>query len=209
MTPTPRPRWSEVVRSIQSVPPFVAGRRSLEQVATPAEAAAAMLRAAWERDDLAGRSVVDLGAGTGRLAIGAALLGAGPVVAVEVDPAAAELGRAASDRAGVEVRWEVREVFGWRTAVDTVLMNPPFGAQRRGADRPFWESAFAVARRAVYAFGLAASRSFIAGRAVARGAHVETTQPVPWELPRVFPHHRRDRVPLAVDLWVIRRKGSP
>jgi putative methylase len=206
---SPPRRWSELVRTLESVPAFATGRPELEQVATPAAAAATLLRAANDRGDLVGRSVVDLGAGTGRLAIGAAVLGARSVTAVEVDPDAAAVGRAAAAALDVEVTWEVRDVTGWSAPADTIVMNPPFGAQRRGADRPFWDAAFASARRSVYAFAAAPSRTFIARRAVERGAYVDATQAVPWELPRTFPHHRRDRVEIAVDLWVIRTVGDP
>jgi putative methylase len=201
-------RHSDLVRALALIPEFSAGLPELEQVATPAEAAAALLEAALANGDLEGRDVVDLGAGTGRLAIGAALLGAASVTAVEVDPGPADVGRRAAGDRAVRVAWEVRDVDGFATPADTVVMNPPFGAQRRHADRPFWTAAFASARRAVYAFALEESRTFIAQRAVERTAHVETTRPVRWELPRVFPHHRRDRMALAVDLWVIRTHGD-
>ncbi len=197
------------MRLLEAVPDFVAGRAPLEQVATPAEAAAEMLEAALAAGDLVGRSVADLGCGTGRLAIGASWLGAGRVFGYEIDPSALRVARAASEAVGVSVEWRSGDVRDWDVAVDTVVMNPPFGAQTRGADRPFLDRAFASAGHAVYAFELAASRSFIARRAVARGAYVEATRPVPWELPRVFPHHRRARMPIAVDLWVIRTDRSP
>ncbi len=197
-------RRSELVRRLAKVPPFPRPRADLEQVATSAEAAATLLASADRWDGLAGRSVLDLGCGTGRLAIGAALLGAGPVVGVEVDPGAVDVARAAARDAEVEVEFEVRDLGAVEREADLVLMNPPFGAQKRHADRPFWDAAFASARRGVYAFALADSRSFIARRAVARHAHVLEVVPVPWELGRIFPHHTRRRVALDVDLWALR-----
>ena len=101
------------------------------------------------------------------------------------------------------VEWVRADVQDWSRVADCVVMNPPFGAQRRHADRPFWERALALARRAVYAFALADSRSFIAGQAVARGARIEETRPVAWRLPRTFAHHRARSVALPVDLWVL------
>jgi putative methylase len=206
----PRPlRRAELVRRLERVPAFAEGKADLEQVATPAEAAAELLGSALAGDDLVGRTVADLGCGTGRLAIGAALLGARSVTGVELDPKPLEVARAAAQAAGVAIEWQHVDVRDWRGRFDTVVMNPPFGAQRKGADRPFLECAFESAGRAVYAFELAASRSFIARRAVERGAYVEATREVPWELPRVFPHHRHARVPIAVDLWVIRTDQKP
>jgi putative methylase len=201
-------RRTELVRLLERVPTFADPRAELEQVATPAEAAATLLGAAERWDGLSGRSVLDLGCGTGRLAIGAALLGAAPVLGVDADPAAIAAARQAARVAGVEVTFEAGEVASDRASADLVVMNPPFGAQRRHADRPFWDAALALARRSVYAFSLAASRTFIARRAVARGARVVEVVPVPWVLGRSFPHHRRRRVDLAVDLWAIRTAGE-
>jgi putative methylase len=197
-------RRAELVRRLERVPSFADPQAKLEQVATPAEAAATLLEAAERWDGLSGRSVVDLGCGTGRLAIGAALLGAAPVVGVDADPAAVRTAREAARAAEVDVTFETAEVGPGLVPAELVVMNPPFGAQRRHADRPFWDAALELARRSVYAFGLAASRTFIARQAVARGARVVEVAPVPWVLGRTFPHHRRRRVDLAVDLWAIR-----
>lgn len=199
-------RRSDLVRTLAGLSPFERPDPAREQLATPPEAAATLLESAVANDDLVGRSVLDLGAGTGLLSIGAALLGAGRVVAIEIDPAAAAAARAAARRLSLAVEVRVGRVSDARTPVDTVVMNPPFGAQRKGADRPFWERAMALADRAVYAFASVESRSFIAGKAVARPAYVESVRPVPWELERTFPHHRQRRVPIPVDLWVIRTK---
>ncbi|HYA70019.1 MAG TPA: methyltransferase [Thermoplasmata archaeon] len=196
-------RRSELIGKLARIPSFPRPSARLEQVATSPEAAAELLFTAERLDGLGGRSVVDLGAGTGRLAIGAALLGADPVVGVEVDPGAAESARAAAVTLGVEVELVVGEVSEFDRAADLVMMNPPFGAQRRHADRPFFAAAFRLARRSIYSFALEESRTFIARHAVAHGAHVLETRPVRWELERTFPHHRRDRVGLAVDLWAI------
>lgn len=198
------PRHAALVRRLESIPPFASARPELEQVVTPADAAVELLEQALAADDLADRSVADLGAGTGRLAIGAALLGASEVEAVEIDPGAVRVGEDAARSSEVAITWRTSDVRNWSGEVDTVVMNPPFGAQHRGADRPFFDRGLEAARRAVYAFALEASRTFIARRAVERGAYVDSTRRVPWELPRVFPHHRHPRRPLAVDLWVIR-----
>ncbi len=197
-------RHADLVRALERVPPFVRARPELEQIVTPAEAAALLLETAYSRGDLVGRSVLDLGCGTGRLAIGAAVLGAHPVVGVDVDAAPLTIARRAALTAGVEVELRNEDVRRIDRPVDTVVMNPPFGAQQRGADRPFWDRAFALGRSAVYAFASAESRTFITRLAVERNAHVDASRPVPWELPRVFGHHRRARVRLNVDLWVLR-----
>ena len=202
-------RRTELVRALAKVPLPLSPRADLEQVATPPEAAAELLFAAVRLDGLEGRTVVDLGSGTGRLAIGAALLGARSVVGVEVDPDLVVLARAAALAAGVAVKFRNLAASDYNEPTDLIVMNPPFGAQRRHADRAFWDRALELARRSVHAFALADSRTFIARRAVERGAQVLETQPVAWELPRTFPHHTRRRVALAVDRWAIRTETLP
>ena len=196
-------RRDELVRAIQAVPLPPVPSASWEQVATPAEAAVDLLATLDRRGELSGRSVLDLGCGTGRLAIGAALLGAHPVTGVEIDPTLAPLARAAARAAGVVIEVHASDVARWKRAADVVVMNPPFGAQRAHADRPFWDRAFTLARSSIGAFSAAASRTFIARLALDRDAHVVEVKPVPWNLPRTFPHHRAANVRLAVDRWVI------
>ena len=199
----------ELVRRIQAVPPPPHPAAPLEQVATPAEAAADLLSDLDRRFGLEGRSVLDLGCGTGRLAVGAALLGAAPVVGVEVDATLVPIARAAARAAKATVEFRVSDVARWDHPADVVVMNPPFGAQTRHADRPFWERAFSLARCSVGAFASSASRTFIARLALDRGAHVVEVEPVRWDLPRLFPHHRAANVRLDVDRWVIEAGTKP
>ena len=181
----------------------------LEQVATPAEAAADLLVTLDRHFGLAGRSVLDLGCGTGRLSIGAALLGADPVIGVEVDAMLVPIARAAARTAKAVVDFRVSDVAAWDRPADVVVMNAPFGAQNRHADRPFWDRAFTLAGRSIGAFASSASRTFIARLALGRGAHVVEVEPVRWDLPRTFPHHRAATVRLAVDRWVIETGTKP
>ena len=196
-------RRSELVQRIQAVPLPSDPSAPLEQVATPAEAAADLLLLLDRHVGLAGRSLLDLGSGSGRLAIGASLLGASPVTGIEVDARLLPQANSAATAAGVAVDFVARDVRLWDRAADVVVMNPPFGAQTRHADRPFWDRAFALARRSVGAFAASDSRTFIARLALDRGAHVVEVEPVPWNLPRTFPHHRAANVRLNVDRWLL------
>src|SRR2546421_4513030 len=72
----------------------------LEQYPVSAEAASELLyMAGFEHDDLGGR-IIDLGTGTGRLAIGAALMGARETVGVDTDERALALGKENVETAG-------------------------------------------------------------------------------------------------------------
>ena len=73
---------------LQNTPDFDKPITELEQYATPVDIVAEMIKLAYSQGDLSG-NVVDLGCGTGRLAIGAALLGA-EVTGYEIDDDALE-----------------------------------------------------------------------------------------------------------------------
>ena len=113
---------------------------TLEQYPTPALLAAEMLHFAFMKGDLEG-TVYDLGCGTGMLAIGAAVLGAEKVVGFDSDPGALEIARENAEMIGVDVEFECKDIRQVRGHANTVVMNPPFGAQVKGSDRPFLKTA--------------------------------------------------------------------
>ena len=89
-------RLRELESALESVPDFARPRAELEQYKTSAALAARVLWSAAGWGDIAGRSVADLGCGTGVLARGAALLGAAAVTAVDLDESALAAAAAAA-----------------------------------------------------------------------------------------------------------------
>src|SRR3990170_2686144 len=115
-------------------------------------AAATMLHlAAYTYGDIVGKSVLDLGCGTGRLALAAAFLGAESVVGVDIDKTAVKAAQENAVNAGLkaDVEWIAGDIDAVTGRFDTVLQNPPFGVQTRRADRWFLEKAL-EAGSAVY-----------------------------------------------------------
>lgn len=110
---------------------------SLEQYPTPPDIAARVLYRALSDGCISGKVVADFGCGNGIFAIGASLLGAERVYAIDKDPLAVKVAESNSQSLGTEVDFATGEVSDFRTPVDTVLMNPPFGSQKRNADVPF------------------------------------------------------------------------
>jgi putative methylase len=179
---------------------FAAAKPGLEQYPTESNLAAELLWEAYLRTDLCGR-VVDLGSGTGILAIGAAILGA-HVVAVEKDPEAVKVLRENIELyEGVSERLSVHDgdVRDYREPAACVLMNPPFGTQELHADRLFLERAFELAPR-IYSIHKSVTESFLHRFAS------EHDFKITWQLRRKLPlkqtmaHHTKKRAYVEVTL---------
>jgi putative methylase len=119
----------------------------LEQYTISESVASTMLYiAAYTNNDIAGKTVVDLGCGTGRLAIGASYLGAKTVVGIDIDKLAIKTAVKNSLETDLSenIQWVNGEIHSIVGNFDTVLQNPPFGVQKREADRAFLVKALEV-----------------------------------------------------------------
>lgn len=181
-----------LARTLAQVQGFNTPRLELEQYITPPEVAVTMLLEAHGRGHIQDRRVADLGCGTGRLTIGAALLGALSVEGVDMDEGALDQARQAAAVLGVEAICEfcLSEISHWQGHVDTVVMNPPFGSQRKRADRPFVERALNAAP-CIHTLHLERNLSYWRTALARRGFKVETVQRFNIELPYTYPHHTR------------------
>jgi putative methylase len=180
----------------------------LEQYTLPADLAGWILRcAAYSHDDVQGRRIIDLGCGTGRLAIGAALLDANSVVGVDVDPVAVKIARENAENVGVKnrVSWIISEIDSVKGYYDTVLQNPPFGVHHRGADMKFLKKAMDVAD-VVYSLHKSEreNRKFISNFVKKFGREIKVIMQTEFEIPPIFEFHRRRKHTVTVDLYRVK-----
>ena len=117
----------------------------LEQYPTDPEIAASLLWDATMQGDIEGKSIADLGCGTGILGIGALILGAGDVSFFDVDEEALDVAKENLKIVGLQGSLNKLDISDVSGSFDTVIMNPPFGAQARHADRRFLEKAIELA----------------------------------------------------------------
>ena len=103
--------------------------------------------------------MADLGCGTGRLAIASAVLGAN-VTGFEIDEEAIKIAKEYSNENELEIKWINQAVENIEDKFDTVIMNPPFGSQRPGADKLFLEKAMNIATD-IWTIHLSETRKFI------------------------------------------------
>jgi putative methylase len=189
--------------TLQRLAGFSRPRAVLEQYQTPAPLAARLLYHALMKGDIEGKRVCDLGSGTGVLAIGASLLGAESVTGIEIDDRAIEVARRNAALLETDVEFisadvkdaELPEMAG---ACDTVVMNPPFGAQKAHADRPFIDLALRLAP-VTYGIFNAGSTSFVKTYTEGRG---EIAERVGGSFPikRTFAFHTKDVQEIEVEI---------
>ena len=184
-------------------------RAELEQYRTPPELAAHLVHTADLQGDIEGRTVLDLGCGTGMLALGAALRGPERVVGLDIDPGPLATARENERRVATSstvswVRGDATEVPLCPTGETTVIMNPPFGAQRGNehADRAFLATATDVADVS-YSVHNADSADFVEAFAADSGGEVTHAFRAEFELPKSFDFHDAERRRIDVEVFRI------
>lgn len=223
MAPTRR----ALARALEGLEDFEEPRADLEQYMTPADLAASIVHEAALRDDLRERTVVDLGTGTGILAIAAREHGPARVIGLDVDRSALAVARRnagefaappdASESPGegpirrppIEwIRADVRQ-HPLQVETATVLSNPPFGAQdgRRHADRAVLEACAGIARVS-YTIHNAGSEGFVEAFTADNDGTVEAAYAAELPIDRRFDFHDRDRATIPVEVYRIRWDGE-
>ena len=202
----------------------------LEQYTVSEQIAANMLYvAAYANDDIVGKSVLDLGCGTGRLALGALFVGAKDVVGVDIDRLAIQTAKENSKKNCLAdaVQWVLGDLSVVVGRFNTVLQNPPFGVQAREADRAFLVKALEVGN-CVYSLHshpevdarlikqLKAGQEFLQVPAspflekfIAKyGGSVKVVYALLMTIPRMFDFHTKLKHDFVIDMYVIKKNTS-
>ena len=204
-------RKLDLEKAISEIETHPTPKAYLEQYTIPSRVAAEILFiATYVYNDITDKTVVDLGCGTGRLAIGAALLGAKETFGVDVDKVAVNVARKNAETMGAKekTRWIVADIDVMRGTFDTVLQNPPFGVQRRRADRKFIKKSLELGRT-VYSLhkGGKGNREFIKRFIERHGGRVTGMFPMKMDIPRMFEFHTKRKRSVQVDLYRIEGKS--
>lgn len=197
---------SQLAIKLSKVEEFQQPKISLEQYVTPPQLAADILHTAWMQGDIEGKKVVDLGTGTGIFAIGAALLGAEEVVAVEKDEDALEIARQNAENLGVEdeIRFIRSDIGGFEESCDTVVMNPPFSVHS-DIDIGFIQKAVELGN-AVYSVSHPGARKAIKDF-VANSEHVlDTLEEYEISLPPTYGFHTEENRETEIDVLITRKR---
>ncbi|WP_256686399.1 METTL5 family protein [Halococcus qingdaonensis] len=200
---------SALAQRLAVVAGFENPRTSLEQYRTPPGLAARLVHDADLQGDIEGRFVVDLGTGTGMLALAAALRGPRGVVGVDIDPDPLSTARDNEGRVGTaaDISWLRADATDAPLDTDgetTVVMNPPFGAQagNEHADRAFLATAARLGDVS-YSVHNAGSQEFVASFAADNGGTVMRSFRAELDLPRQFDFHDEDSHTVETEIFRI------
>ncbi|MCS7144144.1 MAG: METTL5 family protein [Archaeoglobaceae archaeon] len=196
----------ELEIALESLEGFRNPKIQLEQYVTPANLAGFILTNAKLFGDL--KTVVDLGCGTGILVIGSAMLGAYSI-GIEIDPEALKIAKANAKKLGVSVDLIACDVRDLKLKKNvTVIMNPPFGIQRKNADRVFLEKAFEIAE-VIYSIHSAESEIFVRKRAEESGFRITHLWKFMIPLRRTYSFHEKAFKFIPVEVFRIEKNDRP
>jgi len=176
--------------ALQKLKPVEKKSAVLEQYQTPAVVAADMLWEAFVSGDIEGKAVADLGCGNGIFCIGSKLMGAGRALGVDVDRGSLEVAQSNAQALGLDVEFLEGDISALTGGFDTVVQNPPFGAQTRHADRRFILKAMELAPRA-YSLHNDGTQAFVEGVIQDAGGSCEVIKRYKFEIPYAFEFHRK------------------
>ena len=168
--------------------------------------------AGFEFNDIENKILFDLGAGTGRLSIASAYFRPKFIISIDIDPFALhilkrntlklELDHIISPLCADIGSFEIlRSNFFGKTQI-TTIMNPPFGVQKRKADRKFLEQAFKLSN-VIYSIHLANDKvhQFILDYISKFNWHVDYAFPYKMVLERSFYFHTKKVKKIDVTIY--------
>jgi putative methylase len=187
-------------------------RVDFEQYTTDSEVAADMLWTAFMNGDVKGKSVADLGCGTGILGIGAMILNASNAIFVDKDELAVKIAQGNLKRVeehlpeGFEgAEFFTMDVMEFFSPVDTVLMNPPFGTRDPGADTAFLGRAMKIAP-VVYSLHKSSTKEYLRSFIAKAGFKVFLEKEYKMPLKATMPQHVKRIERISVICFGIRKE---
>ena len=186
---------------LQKVPDFIHPKIKLEQYLTPAVIAADIIFEAYKFGDVKEKNVVDLGCGTGIFSVGAYILDAKSVVGFDCDKECIEIAKQYAKKFKFNITFSKKDVREVSTPCDTVIMNPPFGAQKSNyqADRKFIEKAIEIAP-VIYSLHLSKTIPFIVKLISALGCEISHTKKYTFPIKGMHTFHKKQFINFDVSM---------
>jgi putative methylase len=204
-------RKKELELILEELKPIEKPKVKLEQYTIPSYLAAEILNLAFLNGDIKNKVVFDLGCGSGRLTIGAALLGAKKVIGIDKDVNAIKIAKAnlklTEKLIGkkLNVKFFVKDVSKLKLKCDTVIQNPPFGTKGFEKDVIFLEKALEIGKKiySLHKNGRRKTRKFLMSFIEENEGKIEKIAKFKFFLPHIFKFHKKLKIKYDVDLYVI------
>ncbi|MHA1671641.1 MAG: METTL5 family protein [Promethearchaeota archaeon] len=173
--------------------------------------------AGFEFNDIDNNLIIDLGSGTGRLSIASAYLRANQVIGIDFDLSAIKIFKQNIQDLGLKhlinpICTNVSNFeFSKKNLTDslkiTTIMNPPFGVQKKAADRAFLLKAFTFSDT-IYTIHLHNEKvhDFLSKFMSKNGWKINYTYPFKMKLEKTFPFHSQKKKDINVKIYRIIKK---
>ncbi|CAB3287541.1 Ribosomal L11 methyltransferase [Methanocaldococcus lauensis] len=170
-------------------------------------------------NDFYNNVVIDLGCGTGRLAIGSKILGAKRVIGVDIDKESIKIAEENAKNLNVDVDFycmDIRDLnkeFLKNVLNDdynlkkVVIQNPPFGAQKKYADRIFLDKALEIAD-VIYSIHNYSTKDFVMNYVKDKGGEITHIYEAYFRIPAIYEFHKKKVVNIPVVVFRIENKNK-
>ena len=177
---------------LQKVPTYENPNPFIEQYMTPANIAADIIYTACQYNDIPGKKVVDLGCGTGIFAFGANIANAKEVIGIDIDKNCIKIAKNYAEKNNEKIQFTAKDVKDIDIKCDTVIMNPPFGAQKsnKWADRGFIEKGFEITK-VIYSLHLSKTIEFIEKMVLSLGGEITYYKKYVFPIRHTFSFHNK------------------
>ncbi len=192
---------------------FESPKVSAEQYETPSNIAAEILWDCYMQGKIQGKVIVDLGAGTGILGLGALLLGAQRVLLVESESSAWQTAMENYNQLKSEYEvpgkadFELNQAETVDFSADLVLQNPPFGTKQAHADKAFLEAAVRIAPT-IISFHKSSTDVFVKAFADDNNLKITRQWQFAFPLKQTMKHHEKRVQTIAVTCYQLEKVNS-
>jgi putative methylase len=192
---------------LQKVPTYEQPNPYIEQYMTPANIAADIIFTAYGFGDIQDKKVIDLGCGTGIFSFGAKYVNAKEVIGIDIDEESIKIAKNYAEKNNEDIQFIIKDVKDLDIKCDTVIMNPPFGAQKsnRWADRRFIEKGFEIAK-VIYSLHLTKTLDFIEKMILALDGEISYYKKYDFSIKHSFSFHSKKALKFDVTLLKILTK---
>lgn len=190
---------------LQKIPAHPNPNPDLEQYVTPSDLASDILFTAFMKGHIKNKKVIDLGCGTGIFSLGSAFLGANEVIGYDLDGESIKLARKIAEKWELDniVSFKQKDIESVDEECDTVIMNPPFGSQKKGADLPFLIKSFEISDH-VYTIHNLETIDFLRDYIKDREHEIFLERGYDLTIKRTFDFHTRDKKNVGVVIFGIK-----